>query len=301
VQSYTVEPRMTDEECDALCGARLAPASYDTVFRRSVKLLKPDGSLLAVYLREALPEDQTLSAYPVFRAMEGAPTNRGISTIGRRPNVRIKADGSKSKTSAIRVSELKAHGMEHAVSGVMGFMDRYSRMPYCRTTAFNMDHADLFNEAMPFIRTVDGLFAEHAPERYAAQLSVCDRTSKDFIIPGTVFTTITVNRNYPTRVHKDQGDLKEGFGVMTVFRKGHYSGSHFVLPKYRVAFDMGNRDLLLADVHEWHGNTDIVGDKKRFERISCVFYYREHMVSCGTAEQELARAKGRLPGQRLRD
>lgn len=291
IQRVLAEPRLTDTEADALCGWRLTADAYDSLLRKSVALVRPDGSLLAVYLREALPEQETLDAYPVFRAMNTHPGARFISTIGRRPDPYIKADGTKSTTVFIPQRDMPKYGLKGAVSGVMGYMDRYPRMPYCRTTAFNMDHADLFAKAMPYVRSVDTLFAEHAPVRYAAQEAACDATSRDFIIPGTVFTTITVNRNYPTRVHKDEGDLKEGFGVLSVFRKGSYQGAHFVLPKYRVAFDLGNRDLLLCDVHEWHGNTEMLGDRRKAERISCVFYYREKMGECGTAAEELQRAK----------
>jgi hypothetical protein len=43
----------------------------------------------------------------------------------------------------------------------------------------------------------------------------------------------------------------------------------------------------------------MVGDKRSVERISCVFYYRERMHDCGTAAEELERAKRRTPGQKL--
>lgn len=283
--------RLTDAEADELCGARLTHTSYDTLFRQSVRVVREDGTPLAVYLKGALSDELVASAYPVFRLMDSAPTNRGISTIGRRPSARVKADGTVSRTSSISKAEMEAAGMAGASSGVMGYMDRYPRMPYCRKTAFNMDNPEAFLAAMPYIQRVSQLFGEYLPERHAAQGAMCAKTSPDFVIPGTVFTTITVNKNYPTRVHKDAGDLKEGFGVLSVFRAGHYTGSHFVLPKYRVGFDLANGDLLLADVHEWHGNTEMVGDRSRCERVSCVFYYRERMHVCGTAAEELERAK----------
>jgi hypothetical protein len=291
--------RMSDEAADTFCGTRLTPASYDILFRRSVRLLKEDGTLLAVYLREAIPDELANAAYPTFHKMDGPPKNRGIAAVGRAHQQKVLANGKLSNTSMLTDLELEQAGLKGSVSGIMGYMDRYARMPYCRKTAFNMDHPELFAAAMPYIQHVSELFKQHAPDRYAAQQAMCAKTSPDFIIPGTVYTTITVNRNFPTRVHKDAGDLKEGFGNMSVFRRGHYRGAHFVFPKYRVAFDMGNRDLLLGDVHEWHGNTDMVGDKSRFERISCVFYYRERMKVCGTATEEFERAKNRKAGDPL--
>jgi hypothetical protein len=123
-----------------------------------------------------------------------------------------------------------------------------------------------------------------------------EKTSKDFVIPGTVFTTVTVNRNWQTAVHQDKGDLKAGFGVMSVLEHGKYTGGILVFPKYGVGVDMRERDICFADVHQWHGNTPIKGIPDAHERISCVFYYRENMQYCGTVEQEREFAKHKPKG-----
>ena len=143
---------------------------------------------------------------------------------------------------------------------------------------------------MPLIRRVDEVFKESLPERYQAQADIIAQTSEDFYISQTVFTTITVNMNFQTAVHKDKGDYEKGFGVLTALRAGHYTGCYFVLPKYRIACDMQTGDVMLADVHEWHGNTPIY-PQGRFERLSLVFYYREKMQYCDDAEAELLKAK----------
>lgn len=54
---------------------------------------------------------------------------------------------------------------------------------------------------------------------------------------------------------------------------------------------MNDGDVLLADVHEWHGNTPLVPTRWPYERISFVFYYRAKMLECGSAAEELERAK----------
>lgn len=63
---------------------------------------------------------------------------------------------------------------------------------------------------------------------------------------------------------------------------------------------MDNTDLLLTDVHQWHGNTPIKPIDLRFERVSLVFYYREQMTECGSALEEAEIAKRRKPGSRLK-
>lgn len=69
------------------------------------------------------------------------------------------------------------------------------------------------------------------------------------------------------------------------------------MPRYGIAVDCRSRDIACFDVHEVHGNTDFVGS--RYERISVVCYYREMMYKCGTALEELERAKNRKLGDKL--
>jgi hypothetical protein len=162
-----------------------------------------------------------------------------------------------------------------------------------------MDEAAKWTEVLPFAKAVNDVFKVELSDRYRAQLEAVRQTPKEFVIHGTVFSTITVNRNFRTAVHKDAGDLKEGFGVMSVLRAGDYEGCYLVFPKYRVAVDMGTRDVLLADVHEWHGNSPLIGTKGEYNRISTVLYYRSNMRHCGTAAEELERVKNRKPGDPL--
>jgi hypothetical protein len=65
-----------------------------------------------------------------------------------------------------------------------------------------------------------------------------------------------------------------------------------------VAFDMQNGDVLLVDVHQWHGNTPIKADPGAV-RLSLVMYYREKMIHCGTMEEELKRVQKRKKGDKL--
>jgi hypothetical protein len=144
------------------------------------------------------------------------------------------------------------------------------------------------------------------------------RTDADWMIPGTPFTTVTINNTWPTAVHTDKGDLDAGFSNLTVLRRGSYTGGVFVFPRYRIGFDLHDGDLILMNAHEWHGNTQIVcatcGEKlngyhecertvapltdaeetriiNRVERISVVAYYRTRMVECGTIEDEAEKAR----------
>jgi hypothetical protein len=43
---------------------------------------------------------------------------------------------------------------------------------------------------------------------------------------------------------------------------------------------MRSQDVLLADVHEYHGNTTIIGEEGKYQRISTVMYFRTNMRNC---------------------
>jgi hypothetical protein len=45
---------------------------------------------------------------------------------------------------------------------------------------------------------------------------MAEQSSQDFIIKDTAFSTVTVNKNFRTAGHYDNGDLKEGFGNLGV-------------------------------------------------------------------------------------
>lgn len=294
--------RLTNEETATLAGTLLDDTHYTTLLTESADLYRPDGTVLLKFRKGCLPLYACQAAYKSLRAAATPTDNRGIAAGDpgldqakrgalpvsgtRRRNV--KQDGTLSKITRARPVN----------SGIVGYMERSVRQPYCRLTAYTMEHMDRFRAALPMIRAVDAVFRHEMPERHAAQAAAAAQ-APEFHIPDTAFSTITVNKNWQTAVHQDAGDLKAGFGCMAVLRSGRYAGGHLVFPQYRVAVEMQTRDALLADVHEWHGNTPIVSETEGSERISCVFYLRERMKTCGTAHEELARAQARKAGDPL--
>ena len=49
---------------------------------------------------------------------------------------------------------------------------------------------------------------------------------------------------------------------------------------------MGDRDLLIFDAHQYHGNTKLEMNSADAERISVVSYYRTKMENCDSAGEE---------------
>ena len=178
-------------------------------------------------------------------------------------------------------------------SGVAGWYDRYPRIPYGRATSYTEKHPELFKLAYPFLQSLNRGFKELLPWRWGNQKAAADKLDPRFLVPETVFTTITVNKTFRTACHRDAGDLDSGLSNLLVLGSGQYTGGYLVFPEYRIAVDVRPGDLLLVNNHEIiHGNTPIVlnnPDDPACERISVVCYFREKMLELKSYDYEILR------------
>lgn len=277
--SLRMRSKVQASELEEKKGKILTEADYNLLITRAATVLKPDGRPLCVYLPGVL-SSQMADAYPILTKIRLSSDNRGLASGTKR----INAGGTRTRAMPV-------------MSGILGSIDPTPRRPYCRLNAYSRDHLERWEGLFPLLREVSENFASHVPERYANQLASCTDTHDDWIVPGTVFTTITINNTYSTGVHTDKGDLDEGFSCLAVSRKGNYEGGRLTFPEYRVAVDMQDGDLILMDAHEWHGNTAIFcscGSQLKegpcevcgAERISVVCYYRTQMNQCGSKAAE---------------
>lgn len=294
MKKIKIKPRLTDKETDKLRGVLLSEKDYNTFINYDADVYcEETNKCIAKFRKKIIPGNIAKQAYEVLKSVSTQSLNRGTSAglkkNGKATSINIRKDGVKSNTN--NAAPVK--------SGIIGYFDRNARYPYCRQTAFNEKQFEKFKKAYPIIKLVDTKYAELMPNHYALQRKIADETSQDFVIKNTAFTTVTVNKNWQTAVHTDKGDYAKGFGNLVVLRKGRYTGGYFVLPKWGVAFDLQNCDLLLVDVHQWHGNTPINKIDEDATRVSLVMYYRENMISCGTADEEVERAKNRNSGDKL--
>ena len=118
---------------------------------------------------------------------------------------------------------------------------------------------------------MDRVFAQQRPREYAVLRAAASLTP--YRIVPTSFTSAAVNRTEQMGVHMDDGNIRGGYGCMTVVRAGEFSGGLLVWPRYRVAVDLNDGDCLICDNQEAHGNTALVGEG--FERVSVVAYFHE--------------------------
>lgn len=202
------------------------------------------------------------------------------------------------------ISKMKVNNQ--VASNPIGFYEsskNFAELP-CRLTHFTRTNYKKYNEGLSFIQKIDGMFKKLIPEAYEKQLSRANQKSH-LKIPETAFSTITINRNFRTALHKDAGDFSQGFGNLTVIERGSYHGGYTVFPQFGVGVDVRSGDFLAMDVHQWHSNTSIfeteedikinsklekvfndnpevgtVGLDKNYTRLTFVCYLREKILNC---------------------
>jgi hypothetical protein len=162
-----------------------------------------------------------------------------------------------SKVSKMRVNNQVA-------SNVLGY---YEGTPFLnlppRMTNSTRTHFKKFQEGLAFIRKLSDEYKKLVPSVYNKQLKKASK--RDYLrIPGTAFSSITVNRNFRTALHTDSGNFNGGMAVMTVLERGKYSGGYTVFPQYGIGFDVRHGDVLVMEnCNTWHANTEITETKEQ--------------------------------------
>jgi len=120
---------------------------------------------------------------------------------------------------------------------------------------------------------VDQAFRSYWPTAYEFQQRLAE-TASELVIPGTNFSSLTINGNVITRVHEDHGNAVGTVSCLT--QLGEFSGGHICLPRFGLLIESQPGDLLIADIRdEPHGNIGpVIG-----ERIACIFYLREGVLT----------------------
>ena len=184
-------------------------------------------------------------------------------------------------------------------SGVGGFMDRYPRIPFCRETGWSAGNKDKYQESIALFEAANEVFKREVPNRWAGQAEAMEQLGEDWRIGNTVYTTLTINRDFRTAAHRDVGDLCEsyetannprGFSNLLVLDNGkHYNGFYLCFPEFGVAADIRAGDMIMMNAHRIHSNSPAFDYEEGFERMSVVMYFRESMLSCGSRKYEECR------------
>jgi hypothetical protein len=243
-----------------------------------VKALKEDGSILFWLIPNVYDQNILTKAYKHLKMVKGDCGTRP-EVVGARRELRKRVDGSVEKQLRTPTEIVKKYRKAGCRADYLGYEDKHAGRRYCRQTAWTAKNPEVLRGCEKLVRLADKIFANYVPDRHAKQLDQFINQT-DFQLWDTAFSTMTVNRKLSTTYHRDENDYIPGLGVMLTL--GEFTGGQLIFPAFRAAIDYQPGSVILADVHETHGNAkNIVGD-----RITCVLYAREKIGKCGTVEDE---------------
>lgn len=234
------------------------------------RIYKEDtGKLLCVIHRGAIPLSLCKTAVECYtRVAQQGSTNRGA------------AAGTKHRDRSYTSYEKGVHSN----SAIMGYIDHTHYNRPCRLTSYSHKHFEEYQKGVPFIQSINECFQLLVPDAYRRQYQEAQKTK--YHIENTAFSTITVNYNFRTAVHRDAGDFEEGFGNLVVCQE-EMEGGWLLFPRYRVAVVLETGDFMAMDVHEWHCNSKLQAKKPSGFRLSFVCYLRNRMSECEKVNERL--------------
>jgi len=265
VMVYHVGKNISDEKMLTLANTYVKPSDIDIVIDHDADVYTEDGKLLLKFRKGVLKQANIKEFYDnVIKFAMKTTANRGSTSGSKKKNV---------------------WENPKVMSNILGYFDKFSPKQKeimkkqgkkiqltVRETRFNTDYPEKFKKMVPLIKEIDQQYLSLVPDRYKNQCKKAKQTP--FKIPGTCFTTVTTNVNFQTTLHKDKGDDAEGFGNLAVIEDGKYEGAETCFPQYGIGVDVRSGDVLMMDVHQWHGNLKMNPGSKDVKRLSIVCYLR---------------------------
>lgn len=263
---YHLDKLISDEKMQQLVDTPVKPSDIKYIITHDADVYDKQGNLLALFRKKKLPENHIESFFDGVIDFAMTPTsNRKISSgayakgLAKKVNIYTNIVGYFDKMSPRQKFILKQKGIPLGLQ--------------VRETRFNQERPEVFNkELLPLIQDIDKCYKKYVPQKYKLQRKKADQTP--FSIKDTAFTTITVNINFKTTLHKDAGDDPEGFGNLVVIEDGKYEGGQTCFPQFGIGVDVRQGDVLFMNVHEFHGNLPIVPITKDARRMAIVSYLR---------------------------
>lgn len=321
VKQVILEPKLTNDEIKAREGTYFTEKDADTIYKEDIDVYAKDPDapggkrLLARLRKNVIPHDIIKLAWKNFYNSASASRNRGAAAgpIDLKSKYWTKRKPTALKSWSARyihngkVSKMRVNN--NVFSSVLGYFEQtpFMGLP-CRLTSYTQKYFEEYKAGIPYIQAIDALFKKLVPDRYTPQYKQA-HSKPQFQIADTAFSSVTMNRNFRTGLHMDDGDLRSGFGNLSVIERGKYEGGYTLFPRYKIGFDLRTGDFLAMDVHEWHCNTEIIespsnkkynkdlpviylndvetgtqGVDKNYSRLSFVCYLREKLVKCNAKD-----------------
>jgi hypothetical protein len=168
-------------------------------------------------------------------------------------------------------------------SGIIGYYDGLTPQMKAdlgvnkagRATAYTANYPQDWLAMVPLFQELNQWYKKVSPFYYKIQKKEARHIEPSLLIKNTVFSTVTVNRDWRTATHTDRGNFSDAMSCIAVLGE-KFNGGYLGFPRYRIAVDVGPGDVILMDGHEPHGNTEMTIEKDGC-RFSMVCYLREDM------------------------
>ena len=188
--------------------------------------------------------------------------------------VRVKKDGSLS-------GYFLSNPVRSNIIGYFDYINYYengdgtkSQIRNIKTTANTTEKS--LDSLEELTKSVDKIYKENMSEIYKeTKKNLDDKGFQEYLYKDCLTTTITVNTDFRTALHKDKNNYNK-VGVMAVLSstENHFTGGELILPRYNVKINVAPGDVIIFNSDEYHTNAPIVGDG----RYSFVFYIRQNIV-----------------------
>lgn len=292
VKRYVLSPVLSGETLRALQGERATDQHFHTLIAEDADAYDADTGRLVFRLRKGvLSTAYTDIARQVFGDIDErmSPSYTRRTAAGRLDLQRVQA----FRPDVIAVhpnAENPFKGQFETSSGqpktiqcnpVKSYMAGYTcdRFYKRRLAGFSKAFPEDWEKAAPFFEAIGDLLDRHMFYEARGMHRWCVRhaVKPAFTIGRTCLSTVAVNVNYDSAFHRDRGDMQDGYSTLTAITVGgSYTGGNLVLPRYGIAIDVREGDILFNQSHvDLHGNSPIHPETTGSKRVSFVTYLKK--------------------------
>ena len=161
-----IEPILNDEQIKSLEGTYFTKDLIKHHITEDTKVLNENGDILAVFKKNAVPKNILDSCRLSFRKAATESNNRGLASglisqkykVGDKIGNRVIGKIHGTRYIPINLKDGKLSNTSYALtvkSGLIGYSDRYPRIPYCRRTMFNQRNLQDYKKCLPYVKCVD--------------------------------------------------------------------------------------------------------------------------------------------------
>src|SRR5437868_7155577 len=146
----------------------------------------------------------------------------------------------------------------------------YKKSPI-RLTAFSDNHPVEWHNTIRYVQYLDKLYKSIFKDDYTKRKRETKHITNG-LIDNTIFTTLTLNYNFRTACHVDNGNTH--YSILTTI--GQWQGCYLGYPQYGVCVNVEEGDFLIMNTYEYHCHTAFA--KQNQHRMSIVTYSRSGII-----------------------